>query len=108
MTGFHYVQGAVALTATLGYNASGLRTSYAVTTSVGPTVIGTRSESFIYRDGQLGTEAVISNGVAYTDTFVYDQQGQPLELIHNPVGSAARYYYVHDGRGNIVALTDAL
>jgi YD repeat-containing protein len=107
MSSFHYLLGPVAVTATLGYNASGLRTSYAVTSSVGTTVVSTRAETFLYRDGQIGSVGVISNGVSYTDTFVYDQQGQPLELLHNTGGTWARYFYVHDGRGNIVALTDA-
>ena len=105
----HYTNtaGSVALTTTQTYNASGLRSSYAVTTSVGPTVVSARSESFLYRDGQIGSVVVISNGVAYTDTFVYDQQGLPLELIHNPVGSVTRYWYVLDGHHNVIALTDS-
>jgi len=51
---------------------------------------------------------VISNGVAYTDTFVYDQQGQPLSLLHVLAGSSpARYWYVLDGHATVVALTDS-
>jgi YD repeat-containing protein len=106
MTGFPYLVGTAALTATLGYNASGLRSSYAVPTSVGTSVVGTRAETILYRDGQIGSVGVISSGVSYTDTFVYDPHGQPLGLLHNTSEIYALYVYVHDGRGNVVALTD--
>ena len=62
---------------------------------------------FKYRaDGRLW-QATVSRGVCcYTETYLYRQDGSPLELIRT-LGSTARYWYVLDGRGNVVALTDA-
>jgi len=46
--------------------------------------------------------------VAYTDTYVYDPSGAPLELLRADAttGRTARYWYTTDGRGDVVALTD--
>ncbi len=53
----------------------------------------------------------MSGTQSYTDTYLYDQQGQPLELIRQTKSGStlatARYWYEEDGRGNVVALTDA-
>ncbi len=54
---------------------------------------------------------VFSGTTSYTDTDLDDGQGAPLELIRQTkVGNAlttARYWYVLDGRGDVVALTDS-
>ena len=43
----------------------------------------------------------------FTETFLYRPDGSPLELLYQQQGQAlARYWYVLDGRGNVVALTD--
>jgi len=106
LAGVHLLQGAVQVTQTQTYNASGLRSSYAVTrTGVTPLTL---SAAFLYRDGQVGSLVSISNSVVTTDTFVYDQNGLPLELLHHLAGGATvRYWYVLDGHANVVALTDS-
>ncbi len=104
--GVHALQGPVQVTQTQSYNASGLRSGYAVTrTGTAPLTL---SEAFIYRAGQVGSLVSISNSVVTTDTFVYDQRGLPLALIHSPAGGTpARYWYVLDGHATVVALTDS-
>ena len=97
-------------TVNFGYNALGQRSAYTSTTA------GHAELSYAahmqYRDGQLA-QAVIISGTAtgsttYTDTYVYDQGGNPLELIRaRSSGVTDRYWYELDGRGNVVALTDS-
>jgi len=100
----HLTKGVVA-TIALGYNAAGQRARYTVAMSGAVTL----DERFAYRDGELG-QVVVGNGatVAYTDTYVYDPSGAPLELLRADAttGRTARYWYTTDGRGNVVALTD--
>ncbi len=49
-----------------------------------------------------------TGSTTYTDTYVYDQGGNPLELIRARSSAVTdRYWYVLDGRGNVVALTDS-
>ncbi|HEY8286533.1 MAG TPA: hypothetical protein VIJ28_19260 [Chloroflexota bacterium] len=49
----------------------------------------------------------------YTDTYLYRQDGAPYELIRQsagtgPCGAATcKYWYLVDGRDNVVALTNA-
>ncbi len=91
----------------LRYNAAGRRSAYSLyrgtTFSYGA--------QFTYRGSELGQAVVFSGTTSYTDTYLYDGQGAPLELIRQTrVGgslSTARYWYVLDGRGNVVALTDS-
>jgi RHS repeat-associated protein len=65
---------------------------------------------FTYRGADLGQALIVSGTTSYTDTYLYDESGNPLELLRQTkVGgnlSTARYWYVLDGRGNVVALTD--
>lgn len=99
------------LTITLGdgtqvaqsYNAQGQRAGYAVTPpgQSQPSV----SMAFQYRDGTLG-QVVVTGTQTYTDTYLYTQEGNPLELIRQQGGGTTRYRYAVDGRGNVVALTD--
>jgi hypothetical protein len=42
----------------------------------------------------------------YTDTYVYTQDGAPLELLRRTASTTTPYWYVIDGRGNVAALTD--
>ena len=44
--------------------------------------------------------------LAYTDTYVYQQDGSPLELLRQGAIATTPYWYVIDGQGNVVALTD--
>jgi len=96
-------------TVNFGYNALGQRSAYTSTTAGYPAL--SYAAHMQYRDGQLA-QAVIISGTAtgsttYTDTYVYDQGGNPLELIRaRSRGVTDRYWYVLDGRGNVVALTD--
>ena len=86
------------------YNATGQRAFYTFTPngSASPTY----RVGFTYRpDGRLG-QATVSGLSSYTDTYLYRQDGSPLELIRVTGGVTARYWYVLDGRRNVVALTD--
>ncbi len=107
------LQGGVPSTITMGYNAAGQRARYTVAMSGTATV----DERFGYRDGALaqmaamtatlnGDGSVKSTG-SYTDTYVYNADGQPLELLRQRGTRTDRYWYVLDGRGNVVAVTDS-
>jgi len=88
---------------TMGYNANGQRARYTVSKG-GVTSL---DEGFSYRRGELGQVTVVSGTQTYTDTYVYDPNGLPLELLRQPQGQPVqRYWYVLDGRSNVVALTD--
>ena len=88
-------------TVALGYNSAGQRSSYTVSKG-GVVSVG---ETFTYREGQLA-QAVVTGTATYTDTYVYDQRGAPLELLRqNKSQPVQRYWYEEDGRGNVVALT---
>jgi len=106
------LQGGAPITVTMGYNAAGQRSRYTVAMSGTATV----DERFQYRDGDLaqmaamtatlnGDGSVKSTG-SYTDTYVYTANGQPLELLRQRGTTTSRYWYVLDGRNNVVALTD--
>ncbi len=91
----------------LRYNAAGQRSAYSL-------YRGTTfayGAQFTYRGAELGQAVVVSGTTSYTDTYLYDGQGAPLELIRQTkVGgtlSTARYWYALDGRGDVVALTDS-
>ncbi len=95
------------LTATVQYNADGLRSGYRLTPDprTGKTAVDTR---FAYRAGQLASATVTdSTGtLLYKNTFLYGPGGEPLELVRtNPNGTTSRYWYVLDGLGSVVALT---
>jgi len=103
---------AVPITATLGYNADGLRDRYTVVMS-GTAIM---DERFSYRDGQIaqvsavtatlnGDGSVRSSGT-YKDTFIYGPSGGPLEFLRQQNGATNRYWYVLDGQGSVVAVTD--
>jgi len=100
--------------ATVAYNADGDRARYTVVTS-GTT---TMDEQFQYRDGQIAqvsavtatvnaTGTVTSQGTPYTDSFIYGPNGEPLEFLRQQNGQTSRYWYVLDGQGSVVAVTDA-
>ncbi len=90
-------------TVTLSYNADGRRARYTLTEANQPTL----DEQFQYRDDQLGQLTVISGGVTlYVDTYIYNQDGTPLEFLRTQGGATNRYWYVLDGRDNVVAVTD--
>ena len=67
-------------------------------------------ESFKYRGDQLAQVSYSGTSVhtAYTDTYVYTQDGAPLELLRQdgPTTTTTPYWDVLDGQGNVVALTD--
>ena len=95
-------------TVAIAYNAFGQRANYTVTPAGagGPSL----AETFQYRGDQLAQVAYSGTGIPtpYTDTYVYTQDGAPLELLRQQQGSgtATPYWYVIDGQGNVVALTD--
>ncbi len=93
----------------MSYNAQGQRVSYVVTPQGQNTP--SLSETFTYREDDLGQAVVTGTGVTtpYTDTYLYGLNGAPLELLRQYQGqgqSLHRYWYVLDGRGNVVALAD--
>jgi len=100
-------------TITLGYNAEGRRARYTVVVSGTTTV----DERFSYRGGELGAVAVTTATLnadgsvkatgGYNDTYIYGAQGEPLEFVRTTGGATKRYFYVLDGRGSVVAVTDA-
>jgi len=106
------LQGGVPITVTMGYNAAGQRARYTVAMSGTATV----DERFQYRDGDLAQMAAMTatlNGDGsikstgqYTDTYIYGVNSAPLELLRQQSSGTKRYWYVLDGRGNVVALTD--
>ncbi len=92
----------------MAYNAQGQRASYVVTPQGQNTP--SLSEAFTYREDDLGQAVVTGTGVTtpYTDTYLYGLNGAPLELLRQSADqSLHRYWYVLDGRGNVVALTDS-
>jgi RHS repeat-associated protein len=86
----------------LSYNSAGQRASYVVSKPGQPTL----SERFQYRGQELGQAVVVTGTTSFTDTYVYNPGGLPLELLRQQNGTTSRYWYVLDGRGNVVALTD--
>jgi hypothetical protein len=102
----------IPLTVTMAYNASGLRSRYTV--SLSGTV--TLDEHFQYRWDALGQMAAttatvngsgqVTSSGQYTDTYLYNQDGGPLELLRQQGAATSRYWYVLDGRHNVVALVD--
>ena len=98
----------IASTVAIAYNAFGQRASYTVTPAGagGPGL----AETFQYRGDQLAQVSYSGTSIPtpYTDTYVYTQDGSPLELLRQQQGSgtATPYWYVLDGQSNVVALTD--
>jgi len=95
-------------TIAIAYNARGLRSRYTVTRR-GRTA-ASFDEQFLYRGGQVGQVAVTGTQVItpFSETFLYRPNGSPLELLYTPRGGpTTRYWYVLDGRGDVVALTDS-
>jgi len=95
-------------TIALAYNAFGQRAGYTVTPAGagGPSL----AESFKYQGDQLSQVTYTGTSVPtpYTDTYVYTQDGSPLELLRQQQGAstATPYWYVVDGQGNVVSLTN--
>jgi len=48
----------------------------------------------------------VQGTTTYTDTYLYRPDGTPLELLRQQGGTTSRYWYVLDGRSNVIALTD--
>jgi RHS repeat-associated protein len=108
-----HLEGGVPITIVLGYNADGLRSRYTVAMS--GTVVN--DERFQYRDGELAQVSVVtatlttsgtikSQGVPYTDTYIDGPGGAPQEFLRQQGGVTNRYWYVLDGQGSVVAVTD--
>ena len=105
------------LQVTLGYNARGLRASVAVTDTaprewspLGPvSQAATRfTETMQYQGGQVSRVVVADAADPFSETFLYRPDGSPLELLYQRAGGpVARYWYVLDGQGSVVALVDA-
>ncbi len=95
------------LTATIQYNADGLRSDYLLSPDprTGKAPVDTH---FAYRDGELASATVTDNtgALLYKNTFIYGPSGEPLELIRTDPTSTRRFWYVLDGLGSVVALTD--
>jgi len=96
-------------TVAIAYNARGLRARYTVTrTGQGQPAF---DERFLYRDTARVGQVVVTGAqvtTPFTETFLYRQDGTPLELLYQPQGQrTARYWYVVDGRGDVLAVVDA-
>ncbi len=93
----------------LHYNARGQRDRYTVT-AYGSAAVRV-DQQIAYQDGRVARVHVSGSqvGQAYNETFLYRQDGTPLELLYQRDGSPAiaRYWYVTDTRGSVVALADA-
>ncbi len=105
------------LSVTMGYNARGLGASIAVTDTapqewspLGPVgKAATRfTETVQYRGDRVGQVTVADAADPFAETFLYRPDGSPLELLYQRAGRPlARYWYVLDGQGSVVALVDA-
>jgi len=93
-------------TVVITYTVFGQRANYAVT----PAGAGqpSLSEHFWYQGDQLSQVAYTGTSITtpYTDTYVYSQDGTPLELLRQMGSTTTPYWYVLDGQGNVVALTN--
>ncbi len=93
----------------IGYNARGLRASYAITRT-GQTA-PLFAETFTYRGGHMGQVVVTGTALTatLTQTYLYRQDGTPLELLQQTgSGALQRYWYVVDGKGNVTGLIDGV
>jgi len=98
-------------TVTMGYDAQGERSRYQVQDAHGQLVL---DERFGYSNGQLSLVQVRTNDgqhckggdASCAELILYRPDGAPLELLYYAPNSAtpARYWYVVDGRGDVVAL----
>ncbi len=98
-------QGATSSTVAITYNARGLRDTLTIT----PTGQGQPafSEHFVYRGDQVGQVNVTTPLTTFSETFLYRPDGAPLELLWRTPGQATkRYWYVVDGRHNVMGLVD--
>ena len=92
----------------IGYNPDGERNSYSA-------ISGTQtlySAQFSYSDGQLAQAVIVSattggGTTSYTDSYVYRADGTLDHFDRQQNGTTNRYWYETDGRGDIVAVTDA-
>jgi YD repeat-containing protein len=94
-------------TIVITYSAFGQRAGYAVIpTGAQPSL----TQLFKYQGDQLSQVAVSGTSIAtpYTDTYVYTQDGAPLELLRQTTSGTTPYWYVLDGQGNVVALTNSI
>jgi len=93
----------------LHYNVRGERDRYTVT-AYGSAAVRV-DQQIAYQDGRVARVHVSGSQVAqaYSETVLYRQDGTPLELLYQRDGSqdVARYWYVVDTRGSVVALADA-
>ncbi len=94
-------------TVAITYTAFGQRANYVVT----PAGAGqpSLSEHFQYQGDQLSQVAYTGTTITtpYTDTYVYSQDGAPLELLRQQGAGVTPYWYVMDGQSNVVTLTDS-
>jgi len=93
-------------TVVITYTAFGQRAGYAVIpTGAGQPLL---NQLFKYQGDQLSQMAVTGTSITipYTDTYIYTQDGAPLELLRHTASTTTPYWYVVDGQGNVVALTD--
>jgi len=94
---------------TLTYNAQGQRASYSALSAMGQTLY---SAQFTYSGGELSQASVVSataggGTVSYTDSYLDDGDGQPIEFARVQNGATSYYWYEYDGRGDVVSVTDS-
>ena len=89
----------------MAYNARGLRSAVSVTkpNQTQPDY----TETILYRGDQVG-QVRVTGARPFAETFLYRQDGTPLELLYQATGRPlVRYWYEVDGQGSVVALTDS-
>ncbi len=92
-------------TVAMAYNARGLRSAVSVTkpNQTQPDY----TETILYRGDQVG-QVRVTGARPFAETFLYRQDGTPLELLYQATGRPlVRYWYEVDGQGSVVALTDS-
>ena len=94
---------------TISYNAQGQRASYSALSATGQTLY---SAQFSYSGGALSQASVVSataggGSTSYTDSYLDGGDGRPIEFTRVQNGATSYYWYEYDGRGDVVAVTDA-
>jgi RHS repeat-associated protein len=107
------LSGASCCTWFIAYDAWGRRLAMTAIGSGTPAPPPAFQEVFQYRGHQVSQVIVTgANTTPFTETFVYRTDGSPLALLYQKQDgsghnlAAARYSYVLDGQGSVVALTD--
>ena len=94
--------------ASMRYDAAGHHADYQAPVPATRTSPGGTKETLFSYTGDKVAQTVTSDTTAPTifDRYSYRPVGSPLELLRTLGGVTTRYFYVVEGRRNVVALTD--